>query len=180
VIGTGAGKQERASPPKESRGSGDARSLAVEEGWAGPKCRVKRKTKRPRLKTSPGTLGRTALPRKLFESKSTDSRCCREWPNRASDVRKTLLVTNGTCSVQSAGVLCCLLLQCLQPRPAGTPRFFGRAAAVLCGGQLTQSNDRVTARFHSLYISSRSPSSRLGFQVCSTAQFARRSLRSLK
>ena len=46
--------------------------------------------------------------------------------------------------------------------------------------QLTQSNERVTARFQRLYISSRFPFFRFGVQVRSAAQFARRSDRSLK
>src|SRR5215471_11184122 len=46
--------------------------------------------------------------------------------------------------------------------------------------QAAQSNERVTARFHKAYSSSRFPFLRFGCHVRSTAQFARRSFRSLK
>src|SRR5262250_2846437 len=46
--------------------------------------------------------------------------------------------------------------------------------------QLTQSNERVTARFQRLYISSRFPFLRFGVQVRSAAQFERGSFRYLK
>src|SRR5215813_5807771 len=50
----------------------------------------------------------------------------------------------------------------------------------LCSLQSVQSNDLHTARFQSLYICSRFPFVRFGFQVWSTDQFARRSATSLK
>ena len=66
------------------------------------------------------------------------------------------------------------------PKQREAMKVLSSAHPINSSNHFVQSNDRLTANFHSRYISSLLLFSRLGSQVRSTAQFARRSFRSLK